>query len=313
MNENEMPSVDILMATYNGELYLSDQINSIIRQTYHNWRLIIRDDGSSDKTSLILSFYSELDKRITVVSDTQGNLGVSKNFFTLLKIASAEFVMFADQDDVWLPDKIEESMRYMLSTDFKNTPVLCFCNSILMNYDLTKILKYNYNFKHQRTLSNFLFWEAGYQGASMLLSRSLVDSILPIFPNCPVHDYHVSLVALLSGHVHFIETPLLLYRRHGYSTTNQNTGFNQRFNALVRGRSKISQSKFTNYLQHVRDSYINSGKDQDAKSAVMNAYFDIVDSKVSIFKKIQLIFKHKFTLRESSYYLIFKLLIAKKR
>ena len=78
MTENR--KIDILMATYNGEKYLAEQIDSIISQTYKNWNLLIRDDGSSDSTFKILLEYEKKDDRIKIVKDEKGNLGIAKNF-----------------------------------------------------------------------------------------------------------------------------------------------------------------------------------------------------------------------------------------
>ena len=99
MNEK----VDVLMATYNGEKYLKEQIDSILNQTYQNIHLIISDDCSTDGTRNILKEYEENEK-ITVFYQ-ENNQGYVKNFEFLLKQVSSELYMFADQDDFWLPEK----------------------------------------------------------------------------------------------------------------------------------------------------------------------------------------------------------------
>ena len=101
------PKIEILMATYNGEKYIGEQINSIINQTYTNWNLLIRDDGSKDKTLNIIKKYEKMDNRIILIRDNKDNLGFVKNFEELLKISSSELIMFSDQDDVWKKDKIK--------------------------------------------------------------------------------------------------------------------------------------------------------------------------------------------------------------
>ena len=99
--------VNILLSTYNGEQYLKEQVKSIQDQTYQNWQLLIRDDGSTDGTVEIIQELVAQDERIRFIN--QGaieNLGVIKSFHALLKYEKADLYCFSDQDDVWLPDKI---------------------------------------------------------------------------------------------------------------------------------------------------------------------------------------------------------------
>ena len=99
--------IDIVLATYNGEKYVGEQIESIINQTYKDWKLIIRDDGSKDKTAEVIEKYAAKDNRITIIKDGIGNLGFNGNFTKLLETSSQDYVMICDQDDVWIPEKIE--------------------------------------------------------------------------------------------------------------------------------------------------------------------------------------------------------------
>lgn len=103
--------IDILLATYNGEEYLRQQIDSIICQSYTNWRLIIRDDSSSDGTLAIIKDYvKRYLNKIILVDENTPNLGSSKSFIRLLDFVSNDYFMFTDQDDVWLPNKVELSI-----------------------------------------------------------------------------------------------------------------------------------------------------------------------------------------------------------
>ena len=103
-------TIDILMATYNGEKYLVEQIESILNQTYKNIRLIISDDESKDNTRKILEEYEKKDNRIKVFYQEK-NLGYVKNFEFLLKQVENDIFMLSDQDDVWLPEKVEKSYK----------------------------------------------------------------------------------------------------------------------------------------------------------------------------------------------------------
>jgi len=92
--------VEILLSTYNGAKYLREQFESIIQQDYPHWKLIVRDDGSSDGTLTIINEYiAKYPDKITLVKDDAGNLGHSNSFSKLLRLSTADFVMYCDQDD----------------------------------------------------------------------------------------------------------------------------------------------------------------------------------------------------------------------
>jgi glycosyltransferase involved in cell wall biosynthesis len=95
--------VDILLATYNGGEFLADQLASIERQTFSEWRLIVRDDGSTDNTVLILEEFRECyPDKVLLIEDLEHNLGPGRNFERLLGYSDAPYFFFCDQDDVWM-------------------------------------------------------------------------------------------------------------------------------------------------------------------------------------------------------------------
>ena len=108
-------SLAILMATYNGEEFIREQINSILNQTYKNWKLIIHDDGSTDNTVDIIKEYTKkYPNKIILIEDNIKCNGAKENFSHLIKIAyknfNFDYILFSDQDDIWLPNKIEVSL-----------------------------------------------------------------------------------------------------------------------------------------------------------------------------------------------------------
>ena len=107
--------VDVLVATYNGEKYLREQLDSIIKQTYKNIRILISDDCSKDRTQEILQEYEKKDDRIKIFLHDR-NLGSNKNFEFLLRQVESKFYMLSDQDDVWLPEKIEKTIQKQKET-----------------------------------------------------------------------------------------------------------------------------------------------------------------------------------------------------
>lgn len=305
MSELGQPEVDILLATYNGEKYIKDQLNSILYQTFQNWRLIIRDDGSSDRTVEILNHYKNLDSRILIANDTKGNLGVFENFMELICLSSSPYIMLADQDDIWINNKVSVSLSFIKKVADKNSPVLVFSNSILTNESLTKKFGLNYSMREKPSLSNFLFYNAGYQGANMIFNLALKKKLFPFFNNTIVHDYHISIVGLLLGKVYHIDEPLMLYRRHESATTIQNLTIFSRFRWFIKKKSFIYDQKMLDYL----DIFVQYYKDSinEENKSCLDDYFKITKGKVSIFSKINLVLRNKFTLRGTKLYLILKL------
>lgn len=135
------PAVDILLATWNGERYLAEQIDSILAQSYSNWRLLIRDDGSSDGTRDIIGRYvSENPERLELIEGGAPGLGACGNFAYLMAHATSDYVMFCDQDDVWLPHKAErllEEMQRLEEQHGTDQPLLVHSDLKVVGPDLT--------------------------------------------------------------------------------------------------------------------------------------------------------------------------------
>lgn len=226
-----MEQIDILMATYNGERYLKEQIDSILNQTYSNIRLIISDDCSTDKTIQILKEYEIKDKRVKVYYQKK-NLGVVKNFEFLLRKVENELYALSDQDDIWLPDKIEKSIENMK----KNNSDLVFGDLILINENgelLEKSFWRNKGFfqkikkdtKHYGLLLNNYV-----TGCTILSKKSFIKNILPVPKNSKyiLHDYWIAIVVALNGKISYDETPHIKYRQH----TDNQIGYKMRSKEL---------------------------------------------------------------------------------
>ncbi len=211
-----MEKVDILLATYNGEKYLREQIDSILNQTHTEFRLLISDDGSTDGTRDILNEYKEKDSRIEVFMQ-DNNLGVVKNFEFLLKNVEAKYYMFSDQDDIWKETKIEKSLNKIEEGfDLVYSDLEVVDENLNVTYSsywklkgiYNKIKKYN-NFE-SLYLNNFV------TGCTIISKKELMDSFMPL-PNTSkfvLHDYWISLILSQNGKISYIEEPLIKYRQH---------------------------------------------------------------------------------------------------
>ena len=132
--EKQVKKVQILMSTYNGEDYIREQLDSILAQSYPDVDILIRDDGSKDDTFVILKEYEE---RHSNIKAFQGeNLGINKSFFELLKKSQGDYIGFCDQDDYWLPEKIEKAVQQL---ERMTGPALYCGAKTLVNENLEKL------------------------------------------------------------------------------------------------------------------------------------------------------------------------------
>lgn len=210
-------NVDILLATYNGEKYLKSQLDSILSQTYKDFRLLISDDCSSDNTRKILEEYKEKDNRI-ILYFQEKNLGVIKNFEFLLQKVESKYYMFSDQDDIWKNDKVEKSVKKIEET--KSDLVYSDLEVVDENLNITyksywklkgiynKIKKYN-NFD-SLYLNNFV------TGCTIISKKELIEKVLPLPTTSKyvLHDYWIALIISQNGKIDYIEEPLIKYRQH---------------------------------------------------------------------------------------------------
>ena len=211
--------IDILMATYNGEKYLREQIDSILNQTFKEFNLIICDDCSKDNTWKILEEYKNKDSRVRIIKNEK-NLGYNKNFEKLLGYVESEYFMLSDQDDFWLPEKVEESYKKITSEKLN-----LVCSDLeVVDKDLKTIHPSMWEFWPDYNIKEKIKKSRDYKsclmtncitGCTTIINSKLIPKILPL-PGYPiVHDWWIGLVAGSIGDIGYIEKPLIKYRQHG--------------------------------------------------------------------------------------------------
>ena len=213
------------MAAYNGEKYIAEQIESIQNQSIIRWQLIIRDDGSSDGTLKLISKYISNDERITLLKDRMGNLGVIDNFGELIKFAltkDSELIFFADQDDVWFPNKLEIFMnKYEELTSYDNstTPILVHSDLQVVDSEINMIHPSFMNCIGARPVYedplNRLLIQNYVTGCSMACNRALLKIGYPFPEKIVMHDWWLSLCAASCGKIGSIMEQTIHYRQHG--------------------------------------------------------------------------------------------------
>lgn len=244
--------VEILMATYNGDRYLESQINSIISQTDRDWRLLVHDDGSTDNTKEILDRFSHIDQRIFVIEDGIRFGSAGENFMHLIKYASADYIMFSDQDDVWDCRKIE-LMKSVMQSRFAESPVVVYSSAEAWDGDNILFRLDN----NPTTLENTLFNNCGIQGASAMFNFQMLNLMKLWSGKISMHDHLLLLLGLACGKALHCHTVLMKYRKHRNAVTAQfRTGYN--IGDLIRGRKDfVLDEKHFETVQQFTSLYWN--------------------------------------------------------
>ncbi len=207
----DQPLVSVVMATYNGERFIGAQLESILTQTYAHLEIIIVDDGSTDRSYTLLEEYAQKDQRIKLFRNEK-NLGYVKNFEKGLSLATGDYIAPSDQDDVWLPEKIE-----VLINGIGNATI-AYCDSSLINENGILIGKKLSDIKRLVDFNDCLNFLVGNSapGHAMLIKKELVRNSIPLAPMIP-HDHWLGFVATLYQGIKFIDQPLVYYRQHNSS------------------------------------------------------------------------------------------------
>lgn len=247
--------VAILLSTYNGEKYLREQIDSILAQTYDNFELIVRDDGSRDSTVEIVKEYMEKsDKEITLMVGK--NLGFIKSFFELLKHSDADYFSFADQDDIWLPNKIELAVNSLNKLD-DTKPNMAFSN--VDYYDTEMNFMGNGDSKGKKPSFLNSLYECINQGMTMVINKTTRDYIVKNIPEkCFFHDWWTYMICTAFGNVVQDDVVTVKYRR-------------AKTNATVEGQGKI-----TLFIWRIKKLFLGEGmKDIRAQQTIFkNIFYD---------------------------------------
>ncbi|ATL93195.1 MULTISPECIES: glycosyltransferase family 2 protein [Aeromonas] len=215
-----MKKIDIALATYNGSPFLSEQLDSILNQTHTEILVLCSDDGSKDDTVLKVDNYATFDTRIHVCN-TRRVGGTVLNFEKALEATQSEYIMLSDQDDVWLPHKIDSMLNFIIEKENElgsESPILCFSDLTLVNENLNVIADSFYKANNYDPLNNtqegFLLWRSTVYGCSCIFNKACLKMALPFPKYIPMHDHWLALIAAKHGAVFYYDQPTILYRQH---------------------------------------------------------------------------------------------------
>lgn len=217
--------IDILLATYNGEDFLEQQLDSILSQSVDFWKIIAHDDGSSDRTiSILLDYQNKYPDKIFIINDGVTFGSAKLNFEHLLKLSCAEYVMFCDQDDIWLPYKVEKTYLLMQEAERQYPQSPCVVHSDLQVVNVALELIHSSMFRYQCLPRDFhdpqqILVQNNVTGCTMMVNRAAIVVSLPISETAIMHDWWITAQVLLSqGKVMFLDESTILYRQHSRNT-----------------------------------------------------------------------------------------------
>lgn len=220
------PTIDILLATFNGDAFLAEQIESVLAQSITDWRILVRDDGSSDEMVAIVRRYAlQYPERIFLIEDQDTNLGAAGNFARLMEHSQAPYVMLCDQDDVWHPAKVERmlaAMRELEEESAAGLPLLVYSDLTVVDRDLKveqpSFWRYMQTDPGSGNAINRLMWHNVVTGCASICNRHLVELALPIPAEALMHDWWMALVAASLGRLQSLPEATVLYRQHDTNT-----------------------------------------------------------------------------------------------
>lgn len=206
--------ISIALATYNGERFIREQIDSILNQTLSDFEIIVCDDCSADNTVNIIKDYATKDSRIKIYTNVR-NLGFKKNFEHILTLCHGGYIAFCDQDDIWVPDHLQILLEKIENHD-------CVCANAQMiddNGNPMGITMRDFIPAHILPTNNEFFYKHELygnivQGTACMIRRGLLEKALPIPESVKFHDWWFALIACEHGGCKYIDKTILQYRRH---------------------------------------------------------------------------------------------------
>lgn len=227
--------VSVCMGTKNGAAFIREQLESILPQLGRNDEIVISDDCSSDDTLAIIR--SLADPRITIL-ESACERGITRNFEASLMASKGEYVFLGDQDDVWLPGKINVMRQALEEYDL----VISDCKLVDDTLRTQNNSFYTVNKSGPGLFKNII--KNSYMGCCMAFTRRLKDKALPFPADVPIHDFWIGLIAELYFNVHFLPDILVLHRRHGANASTSGNSSRHSINQKILNRYRVVKNLF---------------------------------------------------------------------
>lgn len=257
--------IDIILATYNGEKYIAQQLLSLIGQTFNDWKCIIHDDGSTDRTVEIIKKFCAIDSRFIFIDDSVKLKNPGKNFLHALSYSSSDFICFCDQDDIWLESKLERLYNAISSQDNSEARAV-FCNAHLWNSNTNEIWG-RATLAFPTDIESLLFLNCGIQGASSIFNKKMKNYLLIKTGNLVMHDWYLTVFACTVGKISYLHENLMLYRQHGDNVTGNAIGsISDKFKNFFKNKKPLIDKKHYESLVAFYDVWKEKLNEQDSRN-----------------------------------------------
>lgn len=290
--------VTILLATYNGETYLRQQLDSLLNQTHKELFILISDDLSSDRTPGIIKEYEKrYPNQIKSLKNIKASGSPQNNFFRLLSSADDDYIMLCDQDDIWLPHKVEVTLKEMKQMELKwgnDLPLLVHGDLSVTDEEgairQNSMARFQNIAVHDNRFTHYLV-ENNITGNTVMINRSFLSFLTYIPKQCMMHDWWLGLLASCFGKISYIDQPLLLYRQHGSNQVGSRGQMEQYVSRLTQ-KERVKEEYRKMFLQ-ARAFLKQYGQEMDSEKREALEQFVTLPDK-SRLEKVRIIWKYKF-------------------
>lgn len=254
-----MKKVAVLISTYNGAQFLNQQLRSIVNQSFQDFRIFIRDDGSTDQSFAIINKFAEHYPQKVIILPRSENIGIRLSFEQLMLFAKdqCDLFFFSDQDDIWHERKLEILLsNYYTIKDAEKTPVMLFSDMNLSQEGKIKTAFYSKIPFFKRTIKANQLNRGYISGCLMLFNKACCESYFT-FPRIWLHDHHIFMIARLFGRIVFVAEPFITHEIHSTNAIGH----------------RLRESKLSLIKTMLRFTFNNHGYRQ----IILNSYFQMIE------------------------------------
>ena len=246
--ENKNPTVAVVVATYNGATYLHQQLESIVQQTYKPSQIIIVDDASVDDTLRVANTFAAHHPEV-MVAQNETRLGYIKNFEKGMLLANASYVALSDQDDIWMPHKLETLLANI------GDQMLAYSDSELIDANGQLLNQKMSSIKNQLAYHTPIMYAIGAwaPGHAMLFKKELIDKAAP-FPALVTHDFWLGFVATCYSRVVYVNEPLVHYRQHTQNAIGADTTKNKTASFTLAQKKQKARARMELLFNKVKEA-----------------------------------------------------------
>ncbi len=275
-------SVEILLATRNNMPFVESLVGSVLKQSFGDFKLTVRDDGSSDGTFEKIAELAKTDSRINVLSDREPSGSACNNFFRLLLQSDADYIMFCDADDIWLPDKVKNAVETIQNAESKygtDTPILSHSDLTVVDESLGVIAESMFDYEKlspERTALKQLAVQNNVTGCTTIINRALRELVTEQPKSAVMHDWWLALCASAFGQIVVDYRPMIFYRQHSGNSVGAYSALSlaQSFKRLTeKGRTRAIYDSMFSQAACFADTFADRLSKED--SEMLHAFADM--------------------------------------